>query len=750
MIQQYCLLISSLLRIVCKQNGSLLIINYLYIMSNKKITIKTAEKLGLNENEFNKIEELLGRKPNYTELYIFSIMWSEIISNKSSIKWLSRIKAYNENLNYIDIDDELIGILKIESYNNSSIKKIPNNVNAIVGVNRRVYTEGFRPIAQLNSLKFGDLNSKRTKFDLQNIILQTGNYINSLGVPIINGDVSFNSRYGTNYLVNTMSVGLRKKTLDNSFSYKKGHKIYAINPIIEKSNENININISETKIEDSYHEKILMEAILETIDLGLAIKIQDISKGSIINTAFKISDSTNCGIKIDLSKFSINDNIETPEILFSKFNEKMLIVCNDEIEDKLLHVFDKWDLKCNKVGELIKEKKVQFYTDKQILADIPSKIMEYSKIFSEFDNEASEPEYNQKIKSYNIKNIAMPEDMIELAQNIIENPNIASRNWIYEQYDTMIGTANMITNFPSDAGVINLKNSKKALSIVVSANSRYVNSNPRIGTQIVIAEAARKIICSGAKPIAFSSGLNFGNPDNPEVYWQFLNVSKGINKSIKRLEIPITDINMSFHNEANIEGQTKPIFPTPVIGMLGILEDKNNQMTTSFKNKGDIIFLIGESRNDISSSEYLASYHNVDLSPTPYFNPEKEYKLQEVVKGVIEKKLVRSAHSLSIGGLYASLIESCMTFEFGCDIMSDSDIRIDSFLFGEAQSRVLLSVTPNKEANFIDYMIANKIPCLALGHVTKGEIRVDGISYGFIKDIKKSYNNALENLILSK
>ncbi len=326
---------------------------------------------------------------------------------------------------------------------------------------------------------------------------------------------------------------------------------------------------------------------------------------------------------------------------------------------------------------------------------------------------------------------------------MVKQPNIASKQWVIDQYDTMVGTRNMSTNKPSDAGIVNVKGTDKALALTVDCNARYVNADPKNGTSIAVAEAARNIVCSGGKPMAITNCLNFGNPYNPEVYWQFVEAIQGMGEACKKFETPVTGGNVSFYNQTSIGGKVEPVFPTPVIGMMGTV-DKRNHMGLSFSNKGDMIFLIGSSKNDISSSEYLFSYHNVRKSPAPYFNIEEEYQLQQVIAELITNKYIESAHDVADGGLFISLLESSMYNCLGFDITTDAEVRIDAFLFGEAQSRVIVSVNPDRETEFIDHMIQANIPFSTLGHVTKGEIRVDDESFGFINDFKEVYQTALE------
>ena len=337
----------------------------------------------------------------------------------------------------------------------------------------------------------------------------------------------------------------------------------------------------------------------------------------------------------------------------------------------------------------------------------------------------------------------MPSNLKEVGFAMLGLPNIASKRWIYEQYDSMVGTRNMTTNRPSDAGVVNIKGTNKALAMTVDCNSRFVNADPEIGTMIAVSEAARNIVCAGGIPSAITNCLNFGNPYNPESYWQFVGAIKGMSTACLKFKTPVTGGNVSFYNQTSKNGVEIPVFPTPTIGMIGIVPDKDKVMTLDFKQKGDLIFLIGEYKNDISSSEYLATYLGVKASPAPYFDLEKEFQMQEAVKGLIEENIVNAVHDVADGGLYVTLIEMSLPRELGFDIVSDSEIREDAFLFGEGQGRVVVTVSEEKAESFLEYMIKTKVNITLLGHVTKGKLQIDEEHFGFISEAKNIYDNAL-------
>ena len=739
-------------------------------MSHTEVTLNVAEDLGLNSEEFNKIKEILGRTPNFTEISIYSVMWSEHASYKNSIKWLKTLPregdhilaaAGEENAGLVDIENGLACAFKIESHNHPcAVEPYQGAATGVGGINRDIFTMGARPIAQLNSLRFGDLNIERTKWLMKGVVKGIGDYGNSFGVPVVGGEVYFNESYNTNPLVNAMSVGIMKKgEMISAIAKGKGNPVYIVGSSTGKDGihgatfasaditENSAEDLPSVQVGDPFQEKLLLEATLELNKTGAVVGMQDMGAAGIICSTSEMSEKGGHGMRIDLGKVPLRQqNMEPWEILLSESQERMLIVVEKGREKEVEAVFEKWDLNCKIIGEVIKEDRLYFYKEEKLYADVPASTLVLGGGAPVYDREYTEPAYYQEFKKFSIDNIPEPENLREIAKVLVKNPNIASKRWVYEQYDTMVGTGNMSTNFPSDAGLVNVKGTRSALALTVDCNSRYVLADPFIGTQIAVAEASRNIVCSGGEPLAITNCLNFGNPYNPEVFWQFVNSVKGMAKACKKFGTPVTGGNVSFYNQTSIDGKVVPVYPTPTIGMLGLLKEKNNQMTMAFKRKGTMIYLIGKSRNDISSSEYLASFHHIEKSPPPYFDLDEEYKVQAAVSSLIKFSLVLSAHDISEGGLYISLIESGIPKCLGFDITTDAEVRRDAFLFGEAQGRVVVSVSTTRETEFIDFMLKQNIPFSALGHITKGEVRVDDVSYGFICDLTKDYKESLERV----
>jgi len=743
-------------------------------MSSKEVNLGTARELGLLPEEFEMIKKILGRVPNYTELSIFSVMWSEHASYKNSIKWLKTLprkgdqilaEAGTENAGLVDIGDGMACAFKIESHNHPcAVEPYQGAATGVGGINRDIFTMGARPVAQLNSLRFGSLKLDRTKWLIKGVVKGIGDYGNAFGIPVLGGEVFFDESYTMNPLVNAMSVGLVEKgNVVSAISKGEGNPVYIVGSATGKDGihgatfasanitEDSADDIPSIQVGDPFQEKILLEASLEAIQTGALVGMQDMGAAGIICSTSEMSEKGKSGMRVNLDKVPLRQkNIEAFEILLSESQERMLMVVHKGQEKKIEDVLNKWDLSYAIIGEVTKGDRLEFFYHGDKVADVPASSLVLGGGAPVYDREYKEPAYYKEFKKFDINKIPEPQDLHEVAIQLVRNPNIASKRWIYEQYDSMIGISNMSTNFPSDAGVYNLKGTNRALVMTTDCNSRYVKADPEIGAMIAVSEAARNIVCTGGKPLAITNCLNFGNPYNLEVYWQFVNTIKGMGRACEKFQTPVTGGNVSFYNQASMGGKEEAVFPTPTIGMLGLLENKNHHTTLAFKEKGHMIFLIGHSHNDISSSEYLYNYLGIKESPAPYFDLDEEYRVQQAVYQLISKNYIQSAHDVSDGGLFIALLESAMPRGLGFDITTDAEIRSDAFLFGESQGRIIVTVSTSRETHFIDYMVESKIPFFALGHVTKSEIRVDDVSFGFIADLKKIYDNAIEELIVGQ
>jgi phosphoribosylformylglycinamidine synthase len=736
--------------------------------STSPATIDQAQEMGLRADEFDKIKEILGRTPNFTEMCVYSVMWSEHCSYKNSIKWLKTlpkdgphmlVKAGEENAGLVDIGDGLGCAFKIESHNHpSAIEPYQGAATGVGGINRDIFTMGARPVAQLNSLRFGKLDNARTRWLMSGVVKGIGDYGNAFGIPIVGGEVYFDESYQANCLVNAMSVGLidTRKIISakakgpgnpvfivGSATGKDGIKgaSFASKDITEESAK----DLPSVQVGDPFQEKLLLEATMELADTDAIVGMQDMGAAGITCSTSEMSAGGGVGMDIHLDRVPVRQEGMVPfEILLSESQERMLIVVKKGKEKIVNEIFEKWDLHAVQIGEVTEGDTLRYYMNGELVGEIPAKSLVLGGGAPVYEREYKEPAYFRESKKFNIDQIEEPKDLVVVARQLIANHNIASKRWIYEQYDSMVGTVNMSTNKPSDAAVVNIKNSNKALVLSVDCNGRYVNADPETGTMIAVAEAARNIVCSGGEPSAITNCLNFGNPYNPEVYWQFVGAIKGMGAACKKFMTPVTGGNVSFYNQTvNPDGSAAPVFPTPTIGMLGIMNDKSLQTTLDFKYKGDLIYLLGTPRADINSSEYLYSYHEVKNSPAPFFDLDEEHRLQECIKGLIRNNFISSAHDVSDGGLFVTLCEMGFPNSLGFDIVTDSEIRRDAFLFGESQSRVAVTVVEDYEEEFLDFVTENNVQVMLLGHVTKGRVTIDEENFGFIDDYLQLYNNSI-------
>ncbi|MFN8144137.1 MAG: phosphoribosylformylglycinamidine synthase subunit PurL [Bacteroidia bacterium] len=731
------------------------------------VTVETAKELGLLPEEFQKIKEYLGRTPNFTELSIYSVMWSEHCSYKNSIVWLKTlpkdgphmlVAAGEENAGLVGIGDGLACAFKIESHNHpSAIEPYQGAATGVGGINRDIFTMGARPVAQLNSLRFGNPNLEKTKALVRGVVKGIGDYGNAFGIPTVGGEVFFDECYNVNPLVNAMSAGIVKvgKTV-SATSYGLGNPVFIVGSATGKDgihgatfasgdlHEDSADDLPSVQVGDPFTEKLLLEASLELIESGAVVGMQDMGAAGIICSTSEMSAKGKHGMVIHLDKVPVRQhNMQAWEILLSESQERMLIVVRKGKEKEVQKIFEKWDLNCVQIGEVTSGTQLKFYMNTELVADVPADSLVLGGGAPVYNREYSVPAYFYESKRFSIDQVEEPDDLKKVAKILLAHPNIASKKWVSTQYDSMVGTVNMSTNSPSDAAIVNIKGTNKAIALTVDCNSRYVYADPENGCAIAVAEAARNLVCSGAEPSAITNCLNFGNPYNKEVYWQFVQAIKGMGKACRKFQTPVTGGNVSFYNQSTDDG---PVFPTPTIGMLGVMDDKSLRMSLNFKNAGDSIFLIGESVNDISSSEYLYSFHGVKQSPAPHFDLDTEFKVQQVVKNLIRKGLIESAHDVSDGGLFITLAESAMPGNFGFAIETDFDCRADAFLFGEAQSRIVVSVSEEKLDAFVDALAASDVEFSNLGAVTDGEILIDEESFGNIQEAKALYDTALDKL----
>jgi phosphoribosylformylglycinamidine synthase subunit PurL len=729
-----------------------------------EVTVKTAQQLRLTEEEFNLIIQKLGRTPNFNELCAFSGMWSEHCSYKNSIKWLKTlpregkkmlVKAGEENAGLMDIGDGYGVVFKIESHNHpSAIEPFQGAATGVGGIHRDIFTMGARPIAALNSLRFGNLKEAKTQHLLAGVVHGIGHYGNCFGVPTVGGEIYFDECYHTNPLVNAMGVGIVKAGKTVSATAKgEGNPVmyvgsatgkdgiggasFASADITEESRE----ELPAVQVGDPFQEKKLLEACLEVIETGAVVGMQDMGAAGIICSTAEMSAKGEVGMRIDLDKVPTRQKgMKTWELLLSESQERMLLVVEKGREAEAQMVFDKWDLESAVIGEVTTDGLLSFYMQGELEAQIPAQELVLGGGAPQYERPYEQPAYFKKIEAFQIDGIEEPEDLQSVAKELIQLPTIANKRWVYNQYDSMVGTVNTSTNAPADAAVVLVKETGKGLAVTVDCNSRYVHADPYKGAMMAVAEAARNIVCSGGKPLGVTNCLNFGNPYDPQVYYQFVHAIKGMGDACRKFDTPVTGGNVSFYNQ-NPDG---PVFPTPTIGMVGLVEDVSKKMTLNFKEAGDYILLIGEHKNDIGCSQYLSKVKGVAFSPAPHFNLEEEFELQLFISYLIENNFIQSAHDVSEGGLIVTLLEKGFTDGLGFEVNNATGLRQDAFWFGEGGGRVVVTCNEAQLDELRNAIGEATIDFAELGRVTPGAVKVNGENWGEIEEWKNLYDTAIE------
>ena len=733
-----------------------------------EITASTAAQLRITAEEFELIKQKLGRTPNFTELCAFSGMWSEHCSYKNSIKLLKTlprdgknmlVKAGDENAGLMDIGDGYGVVFKIESHNHpSAIEPFQGAATGVGGINRDIFTMGARPIASLNSLRFGNIKDAKTQHLLAGVVHGIGHYGNCFGVPTVGGEIYFEDCYHTNPLVNAMSVGILKNGDTVSATAEGvGNPVFFVGSATGKdgiggasfASAEITADSAEdlpaVQVGDPFQEKKLLEACLEVIKTSAVVGMQDMGAAGIICSTAEMSAKGKSGMNIYLDKVPTRQkDMKAWELLLSESQERMLMVVEKGKEQLVIDVFEKWDLPCSDIGEVTGDGLLNFYMHGKLEAVLPAEELVLGGGAPQYDRQIKRPAYLDKIDAFDAAAVNEPTDLKAIAAQLISFPNIASKKWIYEQYDSMVGAGTTSSNAPSDAAIVLAKPTGKALALTTDCNSRYVFADPYKGAMIAVAEAARNIVCSGGQPLGVTNCLNFGNPYDPEVYYQFSNAIKGMGEACIKFDTPVTGGNVSFYNQS----PDGPVYPTPTIGMVGLLDSADYKMTLNFKNEGDSIYLVGQSRNDINSSEYLHKIVGEEFSPCPYFDLDEEFALQQVVMDLIKNKFIASAHDVSEGGLMITLLESAFTNELGFDVLAnDLTIRKDAYWFGESQSRVVVSVAAANEEAFKNNLSSSAVPFAIIGKVEPNAIKVNGEDWGTITEWKNKYDNAIGDIL---
>ncbi len=687
-----------------------------------EVNFELAKEHGLTEEEYERILKILGRTPSFTELGIFSVMWSEHCSYKNSIALLKTLPreggrllvgAGEENAGLVDIGDGLAVAFKIESHNHpSAVEPYQGAATGVGGIMRDIFTMGARPIASLDSLRFGSLKDARTRFLFDGVVRGIGDYGNSFGVPTVAGEVYFDESYQDNPLVNAMAVGIVKiDQVASAVAKGEGNPVMIVGSSTgrdgihgatfasEEISEKSEAKRPSVQVGDPFTEKLLLEASLEIIKNGWLIGIQDMGAAGISCSTCEMSAKGESGMRINLDKVPLREKGMTAyEIMLSESQERMLCVVKKGFENDVKKVFEKWDLHCEIVGEVTNDGKLYIEYEGEEKAEIPPFELVLGGGAPVYFRETKEPAYLKQTRNFDFSKLPSTENLTTVFEKIFSSPNIASKKWVYEQYDSMVRT-NTIVGPGCDAAVVYIKDTNKALAMKTDCNSRYVYLNPKEGAKIAVTESARNIVCSGGIPLAITNCLNFGNPYKPENYWQFKEAVEGMGEACRFFDTPVTGGNVSFYNES----PNAAVYPTPTIGMVGLIEKIENITTSFFKEEGDLIYVLGEDFEELGGSEYLKVIHTKVVGDSPKINLEVEKKLHDSLLDLMDKNLIESAHDISEGGSICALAECCIINEenpIGAKVNIPIKSREDFSLFSETQSRVIVTTEKNNRDKF--------------------------------------------------
>ncbi|WP_143157076.1 phosphoribosylformylglycinamidine synthase subunit PurL [Desulforamulus putei] len=707
---------------------------------------KVWREMGLTDSEYEKIVEILGREPNYVEVGIFAVMWSEHCSYKTSRPALKTLptegpailQGPGENAGIVDIGDGQAVVFKIESHNHpSAIEPYQGAATGVGGILRDIFTMGARPVAVLDSLRFGELDNPRVRYLFDGVVAGISGYGNCIGVPTVGGEVYFADSYEDNCLVNVMCVGL----IDQK-DIKKGVAAGIGNPVMvvgaktgrdgihgatfasEELSEEAAERRPAVQVGDPFMEKLLLEACLEVIKTGYVVGIQDMGAAGLTSSSCEMASRAGTGLEMDLALVPRREEGMTPyEVMLSESQERMLLVVEKGTEEKVKEIFAKWDLDAVVVGRVTGDGILRIKEGSQVVAEIPARALtEQAPVYH---RPTRVPAYLEEVQNYPVDSLNMPHDYNEVLLKLLASPNIASKEYAYKQYDYMVGLNTVVTP-GSDAAVLRVKGTRKGIAMTTDCNGRYCYLDPKTGAAIAVAEAARNLVCSGAKPLAVTNCLNFGNPEKPEVMWTFWQCIEGMAEACRALETPVTGGNVSFYNET----RGNAVYPTPTIGMVGLVEDLDKVCTQGFKQAGDAIFLIGENLPELGGSEYLKIQFGLEKGKPPALNLELEKKVQRFVLDEIKSGLIKSAHDCSEGGLAVALAECCISGGIGADITMVRRFRGDALLFGESQSCIIISVDRHKGVELVKKLVDAGVPYTQLGTVGGDSLIINVVNPG--------------------
>ena len=720
--------------------------------------VDQAKQLGLTASEFDKIKELIGRTPNFTELGIFSAMWNEHCSYKSSRVWLSKLPTKNkyviqgpgENAGVIDIGDDDVAIFKIESHNHPSyIEPYQGAATGVGGILRDVFTMGARPVANLNSIRFGRPEHPKTKYLLNGVVSGIAGYGNCMGIPTVGGEVEFDECYDGNILVNAMNIGLAKKDrvflsiasgVGNPVIYvgsKTGRDgIHGASMASQEFDDNSEAKKPTVQVGDPFAEKLLLEACLELMKTDTIISIQDMGAAGLTSSSVEMASKGKLGIEIDLNKVPCRETEMQPfELMLSESQERMLIVLKEGKEQEAEKIFKKWDLDFAVIGKMTDSKNLVLHFNKELVCDIPitSLADEAPKYNREWISTALPEEINmdQKLKDLNIK---------DCLEKLLSHENQANKSWVWEQYDHMV-MGDTVQKPGGDAAVVRVHGTNKALAATVDCTPRYCFAHPHTGGMQAVCETYRNLSAVGAEPRAITNCLNFGNPEKKEIMGQFVDVIKGISEACVALDYPVISGNVSLYNETN----GVAIKPTPTIGGVGFIQDVNKSMTLSLKFSDSLLLVVGETKGHIHQSALCHDILHLKKGPPPAINLNEEKKNSFFVRELIDKKIAKSVHDISDGGIALAVAEMCMAGKMGAKIITNLiDAERVKFLFGEDQARYLVEIKNEDCENVMKLAKEQEISLLQLGSTKKENLTIDEMKIS-VDDLLKLNNKWFHN-----
>ncbi|OGQ78341.1 MAG: phosphoribosylformylglycinamidine synthase II [Deltaproteobacteria bacterium RIFCSPLOWO2_12_FULL_60_19] len=731
--------------------------------SQPAVTLALIAAHGLTEEEHRKIVHLLGREPNYTELGVFSVMWSEHCSYKSSrvhLKLLPTegkavIQGPGENAGIVDIGDGLCAAFKMESHNHPSfIEPYQGAATGVGGILRDIFTMGARPIASLNSLRFGSFDHPRTRYLLGGVVAGIGGYGNCIGVPTVGGEVFFDESYNANILVNAFTLGIAEKRrifkgtakgAGNPVMYvgaKTGRDgIHGATMASEAFSEESEKRRPTVQVGDPFTEKLLLEACLELMKKNWLVGIQDMGAAGLTSSSVEMAARGGAGIELELSRVPLRETGMTPyEILLSESQERMLLVAKKGQENQVKKIFERWDLDAVVVGKVTKDRTFRAFFGGAEVAAIP--VAALTSEAPVYHRPAERPATQDELQRLELEKVPQPEDLGVVLKQLLDSPNIASKEWVFRQYDHLV-RSNTVVGPGGDAAVIRIKGSHKALAVTVDGNGRYCFLDPYVGGILTVAESARNLACVGARPLGLTDCLNFGSPERPEVMWQFSQVIQGMRDGCAALGVPVVSGNVSFYNETD----GVPIYPTPTVGMVGLLSKVQRHVTPWFKSAGDLIVLLGRTREELGGSEYLKLVHGSVKGTPPWIDLRLERAVQESCLKAIEKGILRSAHDVSDGGLAVALAECCIggpEKSLGARIELREMMRPDALLFGESQSRIVVSVKEKDLGRLRDIAAKEGAPLQILGEVGGPRLAIQPLLQLPVEELRAAWAGALE------